>query len=194
MKIAEATRLCERFGFTWEVRYVPQACADRLAALLQGSSVERTFQVTTEVLSQLRSCRKVPKGLDVGPCEVQLCAHQLAQQPKAALNSYVTFLDILAEGECDVSGIQFAEPSLVVRSSPIAPNTSPPDCAVDFAANLTKKIDQLLAHATKGHEFRRLKALLLLTKVFLDVRGICCLDGLPPLSAAPKPRSSQNNT
>jgi hypothetical protein len=94
-------------------------------------------------------------------------AAQADQEDDAGSGSQVTFFALFVSPRAlERTAVWFESPRLVVVAASRRRGTRPSRAAQTFAANLTKNMDQLLSHKRIGAEFRRLRALFLLGRVF----------------------------
>ena len=160
----------ERTNKHMEIWYLPLSARDVLTALFHRSTVEATFYRTDRVLKDLANGENRDDSLRLGASALFLCSKQLCGASQVTANdfasTYVTFFELDVGYVSDGLRVWFDRPMLVVRAASRRAGEDAPDCIKAFAAGLTRNMDQLLSHRTLGKDFRRLRNLLLLSKVF----------------------------
>jgi hypothetical protein len=159
-------------GDHYQMRYMPFSLEPRLRRILHQTSVERTFLITDRAMKELARCDPDLRDLDIGACKLWLTGEELVEAEstgarKSGRGSEVTFFNLVLTP-------QFATPqrvgwegaALVVEAASRTSGVGPSRAAQAFAANLTRRMDSLLAHPRLGPEFRRLHALMVLGRVF----------------------------
>jgi hypothetical protein len=160
----------ERTVHQMEIWYLPLSARERLTTLFHRSTVEETFYRTDRVLKDLANGRRPDDSQRLGASALLLCSKQLCDASQVTVNdftsTYVAFFELDVSYVFDGLRLWFDKPRLVVKAASRTEGEGPPDCIKEFAIGLTKNIDQLMSHPTLGKEFRRLRNLLLLSKVF----------------------------
>jgi hypothetical protein len=160
----------ERANKHMAIWYLPVAARGRLTAIFDRSTVEETFYRTDRLLKDLANGAMPDDSLRLGASALFLCSKQLCGASQVTADdfsaTYVTFFELATGYVSDGLRVWFDEPALIVKAASRNEGEEAPDCIKEFAASLTKNMDQLMNHRTLGKEFRRLRNLLLLSKVF----------------------------
>jgi hypothetical protein len=159
----------ERAAKHMEIWYLPVTARDALTKLFQRSTVEATFYKTDRVLKDLANGRNPDGSLPVASA-LLLCSRQLCGASQVTANdfasTYVTYFDLDVNYISDGLRVWFDKPTLVVKAASRRAGEDAPDCIKAFAEGLTRNMDRLMGHPRLGADFRRLRNLLLLGKVF----------------------------
>jgi hypothetical protein len=144
--------------------------------MLRRTTVEDTLLKTDRFLKDIAQGHKVGDGLRLGSSELFLCGRAVEEWLRSGktlesypMVPYVTFYELRARYRFDGFrgvGVWFDAPQILVRAASRQGDAEIPACADRFAASLSGRMEQLLTHPKTGGDFRRLKALLVLTKVF----------------------------
>ena len=181
---ALASLLANDFGRRMRIRYLPAQHETVLRSIFAGSGVERTFLTMDRVLKELsQRPESLAYGLRLGPSELLLCSREFESWVRSgreveayARNPYVTYYDMSATYVFDTFddrlGVRFEKARVLVKTASRTDGTSAPECVQRFVQNLTANIDQLERSREIGAEFRRLKNLILLTKVMGFARQV----------------------
>jgi hypothetical protein len=159
-----------------EIRYLPADVEAKLTPMLRRTTVEDTLLKTDRFLKDIAQGHKVGDGLRLGSSELFLCGRAVEEWLRSGktlesypMVPYVTFYELRARYRFDGFrgvGVWFDAPQILVRAASRQGDAEIPACADRFAASLSGRMEQLLTHPKTGGDFRRLKALLVLTKVF----------------------------
>jgi hypothetical protein len=166
----------EQTGRQMQIRYLPANVEEKAAAALRSTTVEDTLLKTDRILKDIAQGRKVADGLRLGASELFLCGQAMEEWIRSGktfetypMVQYVTFFELTARYRFDRFqgvGVWFDEPRILVRAASREQGAEPSVCVQQFAEGLSNRMDELLKHPRTGPEFRRLRALLVLTKAF----------------------------
>lgn len=188
--LARASTCCSEFGFSlefgrdghdrsgrYEIRYLPAEAEKSLREILSSTRVEHTLLITDAALKGFLYGVGLPPDLNLGATELFLCSAEMTERAAggAAIESFlsgerVTFFELESGASFagfDTPGVWLRNARLVVKQGARTAGAKPMACEERFREVLENNIDRLLAYrGALGVEFRRLKAVLSLYRVF----------------------------